>query len=71
MLTKSAMGNTPDGAAVAVPRANFDATGLMAARAANIAEFDREEVQARRLRRQRRAERAEQRKVGGWTVSIW
>lgn len=39
--------------------------------AANAADYDRSEMQSRRLRRQRRLGRSATHRIGGWAVTTW
>ncbi len=71
MLTKTVTETAFDRNGVAPVAGALDASHLAAGTAANTARFDREDVQARRLRRERRQERAARRLNGGWTVRMW
>lgn len=71
MLTKSVIETARDRVGMTAASGALNASELTAASAANTALFDRDEVQARRLRRQRRQERASRREFGGWTVRMW
>lgn len=71
MLTKSVMETARDRVGIAAVAKTVSAAHLADTTAANTAEYDRDEVQARRLRRQRRQDRAARRNLAGWTVRMW
>lgn len=71
MLTKPVIETAQDRVGMNAASGALNASGLTVTSAANTALFDRDEVQARRLRRQRRQERASRRGLGGWTVRMW
>ena len=71
MLTKTVFDTAQDRVGIAVVSDALDASRLAAESAANTPLFDRDEVQARRLRRQRRQDRTARSNFGGWTVRMW
>ncbi|MEJ8565997.1 hypothetical protein [Elongatibacter sediminis] len=71
MLTKSVMDTAQDRVGIAAVAETVAAAHLADTTAANTAEYDRDEIQARRLRRQRRQDRAARRNLAGWTVRMW
>lgn len=71
MLKKTVNGTGSGPVGSAAVTGSVDATLLTARAAANTPVFERDEVQARRLRRQLRLARAEHRSPGGWAVRTW
>jgi hypothetical protein len=71
MLIESKMESSRDRVGTTPPAASLNTTRLASAAAANTGTFERDEVQARRLRRQRREERALRHNFGGWTARMW
>lgn len=71
MLTNTVMDTARDRVGVEPVANGVEMAGPTDVVAANTSLFDRDEVQARRMRRQRRQERAARRNGGGWTVRMW